>query len=825
MKITAGKASALVTIWQKAAEALLVTKDTYEVSDQGGEIEVEVKSNVSYTLSIPAGSAEWISRVETKALTTTKERFQVAVSHSDEPREGQIIFLSGSSSGTNVTLSDTVRIFQSAAKVLLLSGDTLSVSKVAQQAKVQVRTNIEYQIDFPADAPWISLAPETKASRTDEITFALEANETINTRQAAVVFKDKNSDLSATLTVIQAGETPLTQREALEAIYRALDGDHWVNNENWCSDKPLNEWFGIEAYGDSVVNLILTSNNLSGEIPAEIGALTSVSALLLGENHITGTLPDQIGNLKSLEYLSLSGNQLLGTLPESLFGLQNLIELDVSRNLLEGEIPSAVGQLKNLKWLDLYVNYFSGTIPPELGEMTALHNLHLAHNLFTGPIPETLGNLTNLVRLDLWDNSLSGSIPAQLGQLTKLTYLAVSHNQLTGSIPAALGNLTNLTILGVQNNRLEGEIPAELGNLSRLDRLTLYNNELTGTIPESLAKLPLTTFSCDYNMLDVSDLSAFASNPHFASWTFSNQSPVPQGLYASTDFSRNGTITTLQQATKGNGINIVVMGDAFVDTDMGPGGFYETKMKQAMDAFLGIEPVKSFKDYFNFYSIDIVSTNNIVKKGSKTALHCQFEGGTALSGDIEACYQYAMTIPGITSRENLLIIVVINGTQPLLGGTCHFNRTVNSAVSLNHIPNEDNDTFVTTIRHESVGHGFGYLADEYSMGAGVIDDKLKAKYQYEQAQYGWWSNIDFTNDPEKIRWSFYLNDSRYKDEVGIYEGAFYYDQGIYRPSENSLMNNSQTLNAPSRETIYRRIKELAGETYRFEDFLEYDTIN
>ena len=35
------------------------------------------------------------------------------------------------------------------------------------------------------------------------------------------------------------------EREALTALYHATDGDHWINNRNWLSDKPLEEWAGV----------------------------------------------------------------------------------------------------------------------------------------------------------------------------------------------------------------------------------------------------------------------------------------------------------------------------------------------------------------------------------------------------------------------------------------------------------------------------------------------------------------------------------------------------------------------------------------------------
>ena len=37
------------------------------------------------------------------------------------------------------------------------------------------------------------------------------------------------------------------EREALIAIYKALDGDNWDYNDNWCSDKPLSEWEGVHT--------------------------------------------------------------------------------------------------------------------------------------------------------------------------------------------------------------------------------------------------------------------------------------------------------------------------------------------------------------------------------------------------------------------------------------------------------------------------------------------------------------------------------------------------------------------------------------------------
>ena len=64
--------------------------------------------------------------------------------------------------------------------------------------------------------------------------------------------------------------------------------------------------------------LTLSHNQLSGEIPTDIGNLTNLNSLSLGYNQLTGEIPPEIGNLTNLEYLYLGNNQLSGEIPEEI---------------------------------------------------------------------------------------------------------------------------------------------------------------------------------------------------------------------------------------------------------------------------------------------------------------------------------------------------------------------------------------------------------------------------------------------------------------------------------------------------------------------------
>ena len=266
-------------------------------------------------------------------------------------------------------------------------------------------------------------------------------------------------------------------RSALTALYNASDGDNWTNNTNWLSDELLDDWHGVTTGTEGrVVRLALSSNNLVGTLPAELGNLSELTKLELDTNDLTGAIPTELANLSNLTVLELTFNDLTGA------------------------IPTELANLSNLRTLNLYGNDLSGAIPTELDGLTNLTRLSLGGNELTGTVPTELGNLSNLTTLELENGNLTGTIPTELGSLTNLTSLELDGNDLTGIIPSELGSLSNLTWLSLHNNDLSGALPADLGNLSKLRNLKLQGNKLTGQIPQSFTNLTnLAEFSFNTN--------------------------------------------------------------------------------------------------------------------------------------------------------------------------------------------------------------------------------------------------------------------------------------------------------------------------------------
>ena len=185
------------------------------------------------------------------------------------------------------------------------------------------------------------------------------------------------------------------QRDALIAIYDALDGPNWKDNENWGTRTELSTWHGVTTDGDgNPIRLVLRYNDLAGQIPSlELLKLEHLESLDLSFNeNITGAIPPQLGDMKSLKRIFLHHNGLTGTIPEDLSKL-NLDSLNVHANELTGAIPDWLGDQENLELLGVWSNSFTGGLPESIGNIDGLWYLSVRNNPLSGRLPRSLLNL------------------------------------------------------------------------------------------------------------------------------------------------------------------------------------------------------------------------------------------------------------------------------------------------------------------------------------------------------------------------------------------------------------------------------------------------
>ena len=462
-----------------------------------GEVAVTATSSgvtgrAQLTVVVPAPTTVAVTP-DTLAFTALGQTMQLAAEVLDQA--GRVMEdepVAWSSADTMVAAVDSVGLVTAAGSGATVV--TATAGSASGEAAVTVMQSARSVVVSPASAA-IALG--------DTLRLAAEAVDENGNAVAGAAFAWSSSDASVarvgasglvngvgegTVTITATtgsavGTSEITvdnpDRAALVALYHATDGPNWLNNENWLTDAPLGDWYGVDVDASGrVTSLDLSGrydqvknwvqHGLAGPIPPELGNLTRLRTLDLTLNALTGPIPPEFGNLSGLRELLLEVNALDGPIPQWIGDLPNLRNLSLGNNELTGPIPPELGTLGSLERLDLNQSTAIGSLN--------IYDGTLSYNSLTGPIPPELGNLANLRELLLGNNRLTGPVPPELGGLTSLQYLDLYNNALSGPIPPELGNLTSLAALRLANNALEGPIPRSFLQLVTLEWFQFEEN-------------------------------------------------------------------------------------------------------------------------------------------------------------------------------------------------------------------------------------------------------------------------------------------------------------------------------------------------------------
>ena len=873
-----GSLSGVITVRQDEKYAILVTQSSFALSADAQTFDVEVKYNVDFDIVVPDACKAWIKLVSTKGLSQKTATFSVAQNTTFDAREGSITFKQ-----KDGPLTGTVAVRQEQKNGLVVEPTTAEVSGDGGEVTIHVSANVDYVVESQAD--WIQVVG-TKGLQTREIVLSVAPNESLEPRKGTVSIRQENGKLNEAVVIKQGKNIFLQEREALIAFYKLMNGPNWSRSDNWCSDKPLTEWYGI----GSTINWE-DDRRYDGH----------VRCIFLPGIGVSGDLKKAIEILEDLPYLedfSIQGNPLKQPIPASIARLKGLRRISLWECQLTGKIPPELGNLEKMEYLEMFGNpELTGPIPASLGNLTEAKWINLNSCDLTGNIPVEITKLDKLVfPFDCWDNArMTGTVPAAFVQWkywndwwghivvgTGLTLEAA-----TPTIPNFSVKLTDqstvtadvvkdhkLTILyqwaswcghsakflplmrsAYKHFAKEGLYVLGWADAYEPAEKVLKHMSDNGIIwPSFLASdtnkivgdlLPKSDRNAFYPYSAFPSINAFDSNgklvytnansdqlttfvPFMQKWFGSDWDGSDETLYESTDYSRDGRMTILQAAEAGNGIDIVVMGDAFTDRLLNDGTFFN-EAKRAVDAFFSVEPYKSMRQFFNVYTVDVVSKTEVVH--DETAFHTYWRGGNPniLGGDNDKVLKYARNAIGDARMDDALIFVLMN--LDMNAGTCHLfdcpGGDYGRGVTISYIPTfSEEKRFKEIVVHEAGGHGFAKLGDEYSVGRGTIPKDM-IDYYRTNFRYGWWPNIDFTSDPAAVKWAPFIGDARYASEgIGVYQGGATYDWGIYRPTFQSVMTGGDAwFNAPSRYAIWYRVMKLsqgAQWTGTYEDFVTYD---
>ena len=189
-----GDSRETIVVTQKQKDALIVSRQSYELSAGESLIEVEVEANVTFEVEV---SDTWIEQISTRSLEKSVLSFRILANDGYEKRSGSILVRSGE-------LQETVRIYQEGKEkeVLLLSEDMVEVGALGGTVDVQLQSSVSYICKPVTEYTWVSEIT-SRAVSTHTLHFAVQPNDTYDMREARFVFIDETESISDTLTIRQ----------------------------------------------------------------------------------------------------------------------------------------------------------------------------------------------------------------------------------------------------------------------------------------------------------------------------------------------------------------------------------------------------------------------------------------------------------------------------------------------------------------------------------------------------------------------------------------------------------------------------------------------
>ena len=202
--LTAKELTNRIVVTQKQKDAITLTTAKFEVDKNGGDIQVEVKANVSYEVIVPEQYQSWIHK---RTIRPDKCVFGIDKSEEYDKREGEIIFRSGE-------LEEILKVYQTGEGILLLTKNEYIVSDKGEQIAVELNSNFDFDVKMP-QVDWITTTV-TRSLSSHTLYYTVAPNETYDKREIEIIYYDRNDkSLADTLkiTQVQKDAILLSQKE------------------------------------------------------------------------------------------------------------------------------------------------------------------------------------------------------------------------------------------------------------------------------------------------------------------------------------------------------------------------------------------------------------------------------------------------------------------------------------------------------------------------------------------------------------------------------------------------------------------------------------
>lgn len=246
-----------VTIVQKQKDGLTVTSDKVEINSSGGDVTIEVMANVNFEYEIDESDRSWITESESRGLSVSTLSFHIDKNNETSARSGKIYIRSGE-------LADTVTIYQKGTESeIVLTQKNYMVDSKGENIKVELRSNVDYEIEMP-DVDWI-IEDKSRGMSVYTHYFDVLPNEEYDSRTEIIRFVNKEMGASEEVIITQKQKDAIVvANREYEMTSEGGNFDITVNaNVDFDVDISVN-WISLDsgsrAMEDKILNFIVQEN-------------------------------------------------------------------------------------------------------------------------------------------------------------------------------------------------------------------------------------------------------------------------------------------------------------------------------------------------------------------------------------------------------------------------------------------------------------------------------------------------------------------------------------------------------------------------------------
>jgi len=250
-------------------------------------------------------------------------------------------------------------------------------------------------------------------------------------------------------------------------------------------------------------------------------------------------------------------------------------------------------------------------------------------------------------------------------------------------------------------------------------------------------------------------------------------------------------------------VDLVFLGDGYKANEQEK---FISDAKKFTKALFTYKPFIKYKKSFNVWAVEVSSKNGISdvsldEKKKETAFNSSFN--TFNFPKYLTCKDVTPIKDALWQTPCDVVFVLVNTKR--YGGSGIYN---------NYAMGSSDDSLNVKVFVHGLGRAFAGLADEYEHGNPQYSAKLEpwepnitTLIEFEDEKKDWYEKLD-----KKTPVPTPLND-KYKDAVGLFEGAGYVSKGVYRPAVHCMMRDLYPFCPVCQDAIIKMIKYYTDKKY------------